>query len=175
MRSMESMVDAIFDEGLNADSVHCIDRCTTSELIEVQQELSLLLDRPTNEKKVIDFEMMGKNIPSEVHNRASRLHFLNPDHPILAYYYRQASDRDENGELIPAKVQARLEDMLDIYWDWTLGDRHEQDPEVVITKVWENYLAAISKFAPHTFLSTRADAAMKLERFLFNAEMQEYD
>lgn len=46
MRSIESLLNEICTEAREGPSMGCIDRCTTTELIEAQQEFPKLSGRP---------------------------------------------------------------------------------------------------------------------------------
>ena len=121
---------------------------------------------PTPPHKVIDWEMVGKHMDSEVHNRAKRLCFKDKDHPLLKYYYTSEEDKGDDGSGSPQKLAAKLEKFLDEFWDPDLGDRHEWSAEKVLTVVCKNYFAALSKAVPRSFISSPTEMHMRMERAL---------
>ncbi len=115
---------------------------------------------------MIDIELFQSCIPKEVHNRASRLYWIDKANPLLSWYYRRPGDADKSGNVSPDKMQAKAHEMIDIYWDWSKGDWQLKPFRLVASMVWRNYLAALSKFAPHSFLPERVQISMAMERFI---------
>ncbi len=115
---------------------------------------------------MIDIELFKSCIPSEVHNRARRLYFMDDTNPLLSWYYCRPGDADLFGNVSSDKMQAKAQDMIDIYWDWSKGVWQLKPFRLVASMVWRNYLAALSKFAPHSFLPERVQRSMAMERFL---------
>ncbi len=112
----------------------------------------------------LSMAMMSNYVTSEVENRARRLHFLDSSNPLLEFYFVPKGDYDDKGVLVPEKVAARMDNFVNIYWDWTLGDWHDNSESVVMTSVWGNYLDAFSKFALHSFLPRDTEMHMEIER-----------
>lgn len=113
---------------------------------------------------MIDIELFQSCIPKETYNRANRLFYIDKNNPLLDWYYLRPGDADKFGNVSPDKMQAKAHGMIDIYWDWTKGDWQLKPFRLVASMVWRNYLAALSKFVPHSFLPKRVQVDMAMER-----------
>lgn len=154
MPTIDSILGQIATEAADGQRLGSIDRCTTSELIEAREEFPDQFPGRAKFVKIgeLNLDMLQKYIPNEVHNRAQRLNYLDQTNPLLKYYFIPEECHNEAGEFIAEKLTALLDDLVSIYWAWENGDWHDKSEEIVMTTVWENYLSALSKFAPSSFL-----------------------